>query len=127
LNLTLEYRGEGEAHFRVPLREKLSGTGRGVAVHGGIITTLIDVTGAVAVRTLLEGDEGLVVTTDMHVMYMRPATSDVLATGQVLQIGSSMAYTKVSVRFQDGADTAREAARGQVTFRILEDASPESW
>lgn len=68
-------------------------------LHGGVIATLVDHAGTLAILSAdRQGRAG--VTTDLNVTYLAPGTGDALiyADATVLRIGKTMAFVTVDVR-----------------------------
>ena len=70
-------------------------------VHGGAILTLMDVTMAVAARSV-QRDMG-VITIELKTSFMQPAIGLLTAKGQLLHRTGSMAFTQASVWDAQGA------------------------
>lgn len=65
-------------------------------VHGGASMTLMDVTMAMAARSLVTEDVGCV-TIEMKTSFMRPARGNLVAQGKVLHRTKNMAYCEARV------------------------------
>lgn len=89
------------------------------SAHGGMIATLIDAAGAVAVISLRPVK---VVSADLRVNFIGPVhPGDVItARGEVTHMGESTAYTQVSVTNQRG----ETVALGQVTIILRPEPHP---
>src|SRR5262249_56431338 len=65
-------------------------------IHGGALASLVDYAGSMAVGSAdVEGRVGVAV--DLHVSYLAPATSSVVAEATVSKIGRSLAFVTVRV------------------------------
>ena len=71
LRLEIEELKEGYARLKLPFRDEFVGDVRRPAIHGGIISTLIDVSGGAAVWTHFNTDDGIA-TIDIRVDFLRP-------------------------------------------------------
>jgi len=93
------------------------------AVHGGVTMTVLDVTMAIAARSLEPEAEG-VVTVEMKCSFMQPGppTGRLVATGTCVHKSTTMAFCESEVR--DDAD--RLLARAMGTFKYVRPASPAS-
>ncbi len=89
-------------------------------VHGGVILTLMDVTMAVAARSV-QKDVG-VITIELKTSFMRPATGRLLATGQLLHRSRNMAFTEARV-FNAQAELCAHAT-GTFKYKPRRAASP---
>ena len=76
-------------------------------LHGGIVATLVDEVGTVALASLdREGRPG--VTTDLNVSYLSPGRAPrVIAEARVLKVGRTLGYVQVDVRGEDGTLVAQ--------------------
>lgn len=88
---------KGHARLTLPYREEFVGDPKRPALHGGVISTLVDMAGGAAAWTELEeGDR--VSTVDLLVDYLLPASRDTLeADARVIRIGNRVAVVQVSV------------------------------
>ena len=64
--------------LQLPYRAELIGDASRPALHGGVISTLIDVAGGFAVWTQLAGVEDRVSTIDLRVDYLAPGAPEAL-------------------------------------------------
>jgi len=87
-------------------------------VHGGVISSLIDSVAGGCVRTCRPAAEIKArphATSDLHVVYLSPATgSELVAEGRIVKEGRTAIFTEVDVT----DDRGRLVARGLVTFVI---------
>ena len=84
-------------------------------VHGGMIATLADTAGGLAVRTALEPGRRHV-TAQFSVDFFRPARAGrILATGRAVRVGSAMAFAEAEVRDERGRLLARATSVLSVT------------
>jgi uncharacterized protein (TIGR00369 family) len=81
--LTIDRAEPGLAVMRLrPTKAVLNGT-RGV-VNGGVLATMADMTGALAVSTAFDGAMPFA-TSDLHIRYLEPAKGEVVGEGRVLR------------------------------------------
>ena len=98
LDLSLEYNDQAEAMCKFPRNSNFDHGGGDV--HGGIIATLLD-TAAWFTAAAQYGQA--VVTADINVRMLRPARQgDLVATAQVIRLGSKAAVTQMQVSGADG-------------------------
>ncbi|MFS4517453.1 PaaI family thioesterase, partial [Delftia tsuruhatensis] len=90
LGFTLHRMEDGESELRFEARPEHLNTFD--VTHGGATMTLLDVTMAVAARSL-QRDMGCV-TIEMKTSFMQPARGPLVAKGVVLHRTRSMAYTE---------------------------------
>ncbi|CAB5720337.1 Uncharacterized protein, possibly involved in aromatic compounds catabolism [Delftia tsuruhatensis] len=93
LGFTLHHMEDGESELRFEARPEHLNTFD--VTHGGATMTLLDVTMAVAARSL-QRDMGCV-TIEMKTSFMQPARGPLVARGVVLHRTRSMAYTEARV------------------------------
>lgn len=125
LGVQVESLEEGRLVMRIPFDERLTnpttpGGEGGKTVHGGVAATLIDTAGGIAIRSSL--DEPLstgVATIDLNVSYLRPATSDLIATADVVRVGHTVGVASVSVESTTDDDARAEVAVGRGSFRVF--------
>src|SRR5690606_14984827 len=72
LGIRCEALDDGVAVLRLPFRDVLIGDSSRPALHGGVLSTLVDTAGGAAAFTTLETSQ-VVATIDMLVDYLRPA------------------------------------------------------
>jgi uncharacterized protein (TIGR00369 family) len=112
----------GRAVLHIPAKQQLRNVGQmdPPPIHGGVISTLIDTTCSVALRTTFEdpAHTGLT-TTNMDVSYLRPATGDLEAVAEVVRAGSSMGVVDATVTSEKPDGERVEVAVGKANFRIF--------
>lgn len=114
LGLTVEEMGDGEAVLSVSFEEfKQNPDG---VLQGGVTATLIDVTGAVAVRSALDGETVPMATTNLEVNYLRPVTDTAYATGELVRLGEANAVIDVEVESTSPSGERKTVAVGTVTY-----------
>jgi uncharacterized protein (TIGR00369 family) len=105
-----ERAADGEAVVVVDLvPELLNNHGGG---HGGVVMTLLDNAMANAALSRI-GFSREVVTIDIHVAFLRPATGRLIATGRATGGGRSVCFCEADIADADG----HVVARGMGTFR----------
>ncbi|MFW6002890.1 MAG: PaaI family thioesterase [Halanaeroarchaeum sp.] len=121
LDLQVESLKPGEMIMRVPYHEKLANRGQGNGnVHGGIAASLIDTAGGLSVHASLDDPiESGVATIDLNVSYLRPARGDLLATAEVVRIGSTVGVATVDVESTLPGGEEGTVAVGRGSFRIF--------
>ncbi len=115
LGIRLVYADEGEAHLSIPFQPHLIGDPFRPAIHGGVLSALIDTAGGTAVFTLMDlGDKCS--TVDMRIDYLRPGRSaDLLCRARVLRMGNRVAAVQAAV-YQEGED--EPIADGRAVYNI---------
>jgi uncharacterized protein (TIGR00369 family) len=113
LGARLERVGDGEAVVVVDLvPELLNNHGGG---HGGVVMTLLDNAMANAALSRIAFTRE-VVTIDIHVAFMSPATGRLTATGRATGGGRSVCFCEADIADADG----RLVAKAMGTFRYRE-------
>lgn len=97
LGLLIDDLRPGWVRVRLPFRPEFLGDPFRKALHGGVISTVVDATaGAAALSTLPYGSRCS--TVDMRVDYLLPAQpEDLFAEGSVLRTGNQVAVINVEV------------------------------
>jgi uncharacterized protein (TIGR00369 family) len=87
--------GPGRAVLEIPFRDALVGDAQRPALHGGVISALMDTAGGAAVWTCI-GESDRCSTIDLRVDYLRPAGLDaVRAVAEVLRVGNRVGVTHI--------------------------------
>lgn len=122
LDLHLKELSTGRAVVEVPFRPEYVGDVGKRIVHGGVISTLIDVTGGATAFSVLDFPREMSLNTvDMRVDYIRMGRgSRFSATGTVLRKGNRICVTRVEVL----NDEEQLIAHGTATYSIFA-APPE--
>jgi len=116
LGLRREKSGNGEAIVSLELRaDLLNNHGAG---HGGVVMTLLDSAMSNAALSRIDYARE-VVTIDMHVGFMRPATGTLRATGRTTGGGRSVCFCEAEIV----DDTGEVVAKAMGTFRYREPRS----
>ena len=114
LGLRGESIGEGRAVLVLPVRPEFVGDPRRPALHGGVLSSLIDTAGGVAAWSALAPGE-TVSTVDLRVDYLEPAGlgQPLLAEAELVRKGNRVCHVRVAV-------TQGEAlvAEGRAVFNI---------
>lgn len=121
LDLQVESLEPGTMVMRVPYDDKLANKGQGNGnVHGGIAASLIDTAGGLSVHATLDDPlESGVATIDLNVSYLRPARGDLIATAEVVRVGSTVGVATVDVESTLPDGDRGSVAVGRGSFRIF--------
>jgi len=119
LGLRVEAIDTDRVLLRVPFKDEIANPGR--ALHGGVAASAIDIAGALAAWSGVEGAGALEAgTIDLSVDYLAAAIGeDIVATAEVLRRGKELVYSDVDVR----NDAGKRIARGLVTYRLFDHAA----
>jgi len=116
LGITVDELREGYVRLRVPFRPELLGDTRRPALHGGVISSLVDVCGGFAVWTCCRLEDRIA-TIDLGVDYLRPAgAKDLFAEATVRLLGNRVGNAHV-VLWSAGAPD-RHVAVGRCVYNI---------
>ena len=113
----------GKALLYLPFREEFIGDSTRPALHGGVISSLMDTAGGVAAWTSLEEQDRLS-TVDILVDYLRPADrAALLAEGKLIRIGDRVAAVEIKV-WQEGNE--EPVASGRAVYNVVRRTKKES-
>ena len=106
LGLRGESIGEGRAVLVLPVRPEFVGDSRRPALHGGVVSALIDTAGGVAAWSALDEGESCS-TVDLTVDFLEPARlqGELRAEAELLRKGNRVCHVRVRVT-QDGTVVA---------------------
>ena len=104
LGMRVTHFDDGVAEMIIPVRPELTGDPDRPALHGGVVSTLADTVGGLAVFTQI-GRDRIASTLDLRVDYLRPGAvdRDIHARATVVRAGNRVAATH-TVIFQDNVD-----------------------
>ena len=107
----------GFARLRLPFKPEFIGDARRPALHGGLLSTLVDTCGGIAVWA--SGDPGdKVATIDLRVDYLRPAPPrELIAEAHVRLLGNRVGNAAIVVYAADDPETPLVEGRGVYNIR----------
>ncbi len=102
IGLAFEHTNQNRPVFSVNWREVLVGDVNSQVIHGGVLTTLIDVTGGVAVSAHLEDYESLV-TLDLRIDYLTAAKvgKKIYAQSECYRLTGQVAFVRTTCFHED--------------------------
>ncbi len=111
---------DGFARMELPFREEFIGDPVRPALHGGVITTLIDTCGGAAVWSAADpGDR--VSTVDLRVDYLLPGPlKDLVCEARVLRIGNRVGVADMKVFAIESPDLIIASGKGVYNVRRSE-------
>lgn len=116
LGIKLDRLEDGFVRLVLPYRAEFIGDPFRPALHGGVISTLIDVCGGIAVWTKITLEDR-VSTIDLRVDYLSPGLAErLVAEASVVRVGNRVGVTDVRV-FQP-SDEKRTVATGKAVYNI---------
>ena len=90
---------EGKCTIRVPFTEEWIGDPNRPALHGGLLSTIADAAGGLAVFSRLPDLSDRASTVDLRVDYLRPGLlEDLYCDAEVLRLGNRVAVTEMVCR-----------------------------
>jgi uncharacterized protein (TIGR00369 family) len=102
LGLLGESVGDGRCVVRLPVKPEFVGDPRRPALHGGVLSTVIDTAGGLAAWSALEAGE-TVSTVDLRIDYLEPAGlgSDLVAEAELVRKGNRVCHVRVALTQDD--------------------------
>ena len=117
LGMRITHLDAGEANMEIPFRDELVGDPFRPALHGGVISALLDTCGGAAALTTLDSLEDRASTVDLRVDYLRPGRKETLvAEARVVRAGNRVAVVQLSA-FHPG-DRERPVATGVGVYNM---------
>ncbi len=118
LGLKVLHVERGLVRIQIPFRDELVGDFMRPALHGGVLSTIIDVAGGFAVWTHLDSERGRVSTIDLRVDYLRPGRlTTITAEARVVRAGKRVGVVDVRVFHPDAEDVT--IATGKAVYNIM--------
>lgn len=109
--------GDGFVRIELPWRAEFVGDPMRPAMHGGVISTMADVAGGMAVWTSLMDPNARVSTIDLRVDYLRPGRlATLVAEGHVVRTGNRVAV--VDVKLFHAGDESTTIATGKGVYNV---------
>lgn len=116
LGVEVECAEKNFARLRLPFRPEFIGDPRRPALHGGVISMLIDTCGGTAVWASVNIRDSIA-TIDMRVDYLRPAPpEDIIAEARVKLLGNRVGNTQIIV--YAASDPDHIIAEGRAVYNI---------
>jgi uncharacterized protein (TIGR00369 family) len=121
LGIQLTSAEEGWVRLELPFRDELIGDASRPALHGGVISTIIDTCGGFAVFTCLPFGEK-VSTIDLRVDYLSPGKPELLAAeGKVVRVGNRVGVVDVKCFHPSLPDKIIATGKGVYNIKRLGD------
>lgn len=116
MGLVVEELAPGLARLRFPFQEDFMGDPLRQALHGGVVATIIDLAGGMAVFTRLSPGDACS-TIDLRVDYYLPAESlDLVAEARLARLGNRVAVSNIEV-IQPGRSGLIAEGRGAYAIK----------
>jgi len=121
LGMEVEALERGRCVLRVPFREEFVGDPFRPALHGGVMSSLADAAGGLAVFSTFHGPETGVSTVDLRIDYLRPGKlEDLICEARVVRVGNRVAVTTMVVHHGSPDYVAAEGRGVYNLFRFAE-------
>ncbi len=112
-----------DVHLSLPFRPEFVGDPMRPALHGGIMSTLADVAGGMAVWSGLEDPRARVATIDLRIDYLRPGRLETLdARAHVVRKGNRVGVVDVVLFHPTNED--HTVATGKAVYNIVLQKEP---
>ena len=110
---------KGRIRIALPYRDELIGDAMRPAIHGGVISTLVDVVGGITLWTGLENLSARVSTIDLRVDYVRPGKPElIMAEGSIVRVGRSVGVTDMRVFHPSAEDVTLATGKGVYSIKV---------
>jgi len=116
LGIKVDHVEKGFARIILPYQEQFLGDARRPALHGGVISTLVDTCGGLAVWTFFSRN-AKIATIDMRVDYLRPGGADALCCESKVNFLGSRVGNVHSVVYS-GTKKRHAVAEGRAVYNI---------
>ena len=123
LGMVLEDLRPGRVQIRIPFQDHFIGNPEMPALHGGVISALLDTAGGASVWSQA-GVGDRVSTVDLRVDYLRPGRSeDIIGVGEVVRIGNRVGVSSLRAFHPDSEDKPIAAGMGVYNVKRQPDPS----
>lgn len=123
LGLRLEVLERGRAVIRIPWTPNLIGDPTRPAVHGGVLSMLVDTTGGAACFAMLDSDDDRLSTVDLRVDYLRPGPAeDLVCEANIVRMGNRMGVTRMHIHARElpkPGEDASPIATGTAVYSVV--------
>ena len=109
----------GRCVLRIPFRPEFVGDPLRPALHGGVVSSLADAAGGLAVFSTFDSPDTGVSTVDLRIDYLRPGKlEDLICEARVVRVGNRVAVTTMTVHHGDPDYVAAEGRGVYNLFRF---------
>jgi uncharacterized protein (TIGR00369 family) len=123
LGIRLHTLERGRCVLWLPWRDELVGDASRPAVHGGVLSTLIDTAGGGACFSALDRLEERLSTVDLRVDFLRPGgAADLWCQGEVVRMGNRVGVARMTLwsgRMPAPGEPDSPVATGQAVYNIV--------
>ena len=121
LGIRLDEVSDGFCRMSVPFKEELIGDPFRPALHGGVLSAVIDTCGGAAIWTRIEKGDALS-TVDLRVDYLRPGQPrEFVVEGRVLRLGNRVGVAEMIAYHPGHEDEPIASGKGVYNVRRLSD------
>jgi uncharacterized protein (TIGR00369 family) len=126
LGIRAERVERGNVKIELPWRDEFIGDPVRRAIHGGVLSTLADVAGGMAVWSALEDPMARVSTIDLRVDYLRPGRPHVvLAESVLIRLGGRVAVADMKLYHPGGESEPIATGKGVYAVKIPKHVAKE--
>lgn len=119
LGIRAERVERGDVRLELPWRDEFIGDPLKRAVHGGVISTLADVAGGMAVWSSLDDPMQRVSTVDLRVDYLRPGRPHtIFAEAHLVRLGGRIAVADVKIYHPGGDGEPIATGKGVYVVKV---------
>src|SRR3954466_8740822 len=116
---------EGFARLEVPFRPELIGDPFRQALHGGVLSALIDACGGAAAFTMITPPAERVSTIDLRIDYLRPGEPKrIVAEATVMRMGNRVASVDMRTFHTDAPDKLIATGKGVYNVKRASTGAP---
>jgi uncharacterized protein (TIGR00369 family) len=109
----------GRVELEIPWRDELIGDPLKGAIHGGVISTLADTAGGVAIWGALDNPVARVSTIDLRIDYLRPGRSEaLLAEAVAIRVGRTVGVADVRIFHASARDALIATGKGVYAIKV---------
>lgn len=123
VGLQIDALERGRSVIRIPWNANLIGDPSRPAVHGGVLSMLVDTAGGAACFAMLDSDDDRVSTVDLRVDYLRPGPAeDLVCEANIVRMGNRMGVTRMHIHagaLPKPGEDASPIATGTAVYNIV--------
>src|SRR3954471_13635526 len=109
----------GRVEMEIPWRDELIGDPMKPAIHGGVISTLADTAGGVAIWGALDNPVARVSTIDLRIDYLRPGRAEtLLAEATAVRVGRTVGVADVRIFHASARDEIIATGKGVYAIKV---------
>jgi uncharacterized protein (TIGR00369 family) len=113
----------GRVEMEVPWRDELIGDPLKGAIHGGVISTLADTAGGIAVWGALENPVARVSTIDLRIDYLRPGRPEsLIAEAVAVRVGRTVGVADVRLFHASSREVLIATGKGVYAVKVPKNA-----